>query len=138
MLKLPNLLLKLCLWKANKQFSADIAVHNTGGIRETLKAGTITYGDIYKTLPFDNTVVVIEDVLGSVINAVKQGNEYYYRDGLDWIDSDETYTLVTINFISENNSNLAYFPQSTLENVFVRDLLADYFRSNGTVDPSLI
>lgn len=136
--KIAKLASKVMLMEANKQFSADIAVHNTGGIRETLKAGTITYGDIYKTLPFDNTVVVIEDVLGSVINAVKQGNEYYYRDGLDWIDSDETYTLVTINFISENNSNLAYFPQSTLENVFVRDLLADYFRSNGTVDPSLI
>lgn len=136
--EIARLATKVMLDAANEQFEADIAIHNTGGIRDEIRAGEVTYGDIYKALPFDNTVVVIENVLGSVINAVKQGNQYYYRSGLDWIDASEYYTLVTINYISENNSNLSYFPQSTLENIFVRDLLADYFRTNQVVNPSLI
>lgn len=136
--QIARLATKVMLEAASEDFVADVAVHNTGGIRDELIAGTITYGDIYKTLPFDNTVVVVEDVLGSVVSAVMSGNEYTYRDGLDYIDANEYYTLVTINFISENNSNLSYFPQSTLENVFVRDLLADYFRAQEIVNPSLI
>ncbi|HZH17343.1 MAG TPA: bifunctional UDP-sugar hydrolase/5'-nucleotidase [Archangium sp.] len=38
---------------------ADFALVNPGGLRAELAAGTPTYGDIYRVLPFDNTVAVV-------------------------------------------------------------------------------
>ena len=40
--------------------SADIAVNNGGGIRNTLKAGELTYGDIVSMLPFDNNLETVQ------------------------------------------------------------------------------
>ncbi|WNG49303.1 bifunctional metallophosphatase/5'-nucleotidase [Archangium minus] len=38
---------------------ADFALMNAGGLRAELAAGNPTYGDIYRVLPFDNTVAVV-------------------------------------------------------------------------------
>ena len=38
---------------------ADVALLNAGGLRANLKAGALTYGDLYEVLPFDNTVAVV-------------------------------------------------------------------------------
>jgi len=40
--------------------SIDFALTNSGGLRVDLDAGTITFGEIYEVLPFDNTLVVVE------------------------------------------------------------------------------
>ncbi|MBQ4277466.1 MAG: 5'-nucleotidase C-terminal domain-containing protein, partial [Bacteroidaceae bacterium] len=39
---------------------AQIGMSNGGGIRTTLKAGTLTYGDLISLLPFDNNVCTVE------------------------------------------------------------------------------
>jgi len=40
---------------------ADVVMHNvSGGIRSTLPAGELTYGDVFNIFPFDNRVVVVE------------------------------------------------------------------------------
>ncbi|MFK7886348.1 MAG: bifunctional UDP-sugar hydrolase/5'-nucleotidase [Gammaproteobacteria bacterium] len=40
---------------------ADVAIHNVvGGIRDSLPAGPLTFGDVYRAFPFDNRVAVIE------------------------------------------------------------------------------
>jgi 5'-nucleotidase len=38
---------------------ADVALLNAGGLRANLRAGALTYGDIYEVLPFDNTVSTV-------------------------------------------------------------------------------
>jgi 5'-nucleotidase len=38
---------------------ADVALLNSGGLRANLKAGALTYGDLYEVLPFDNTVAIV-------------------------------------------------------------------------------
>lgn len=40
--------------------SSDIAILNSGGIRASIPAGNITYGDIFKVLPFSNTICTVE------------------------------------------------------------------------------
>ena len=40
--------------------NADVAVMNSGGIRDSIKKGDITYKDILKTQPFGNTVCSIQ------------------------------------------------------------------------------
>jgi 5'-nucleotidase len=37
----------------------DVALLNSGGLRANVKAGALTYGDIYEVLPFDNTIAVV-------------------------------------------------------------------------------
>lgn len=46
--------------------SADIGLYNGGGIRNSISAGNITYGDVTNVLPFDNRLVVLE-VQGSLL-----------------------------------------------------------------------
>ncbi|EPX62669.1 5'-nucleotidase [Cystobacter fuscus DSM 2262] len=38
---------------------ADVALVNSGGLRANMKAGPMTYGDLYAVLPFDNTVAIV-------------------------------------------------------------------------------
>ncbi len=37
----------------------DVALVNAGGLRANLKAGSLTYGDLYEVLPFDNTIAIV-------------------------------------------------------------------------------
>ncbi|MGZ3709068.1 MAG: bifunctional metallophosphatase/5'-nucleotidase, partial [Bdellovibrionota bacterium] len=43
-----------------KATGADVALINAGGIRAPWEAGPITFGDVFRTLPFDNTIVVLK------------------------------------------------------------------------------
>ena len=38
----------------------DFALTNSGGLRADIDAGEITYGEVFETMPFDNTLVVVE------------------------------------------------------------------------------
>jgi 5'-nucleotidase len=46
--------------------AADISVLNSGGLRADLTAGTLTYGHLYETFPFDNTVATLQLTAGEV------------------------------------------------------------------------
>ncbi len=49
------------LTDAMKEVSgADIAMQNSGGIRDQIMEGEITYGDLYRVLPFDKYMVTME------------------------------------------------------------------------------
>ena len=54
---------------------SDIAVTNGGGIRASIHAGDIRVADVYNTLPFDNTLVVVEmmgmDILEALEHSVR-------------------------------------------------------------------
>lgn len=39
---------------------ADLAIMNAGGVRDSIKAGDITYKDVLKVQPFSNTLVYVE------------------------------------------------------------------------------
>ncbi len=137
LVKLAN---KTMLEAAIDEYDVDVAIHNFGGVRvDYIDAGEVTYGDIYKAFPFDNTVVVVKDVPGSQVQTAMSGNGYYFAPSISYIDDEQTYNVVTINYISESSYNsFDLYEQEVLPQVFVRDLIADYFRDNGTVDPYTI
>ena len=56
--KLGNFVTDLCLEMYDS--IADICVMNNGGLRSSLPSGKITRGDIYKLMPFENELVVLE------------------------------------------------------------------------------
>ncbi len=57
---LGNLLADSLLEAGKEKDKADFALINSGGIRNDFSKGKITYGDIFKVLPFDNSLVVTE------------------------------------------------------------------------------
>ena len=44
---------------------------NTGGLRSTIGKGTVSLGDIYKLMPFDNTIVWVELPISSIVEIEK-------------------------------------------------------------------
>lgn len=57
---------------------ADLVLINSGTVRGSIKAGTITKGDVYKILPFTNFVVKLEKVKGlTILKAIEHGVSQY-------------------------------------------------------------
>lgn len=57
---------------------ADFAVINSGGIRAPWNSGKVTYGDVYRTLPFDNFVMKLKisgHDLKNLLNVVESGSK---------------------------------------------------------------
>ncbi|MBL7716468.1 MAG: bifunctional metallophosphatase/5'-nucleotidase [Bdellovibrionales bacterium] len=50
---------------------ADVALVNPGGLRAPIGSGDITYGDVFQTLPFENSVSLL-DVSGKELNRILQ------------------------------------------------------------------
>jgi 2',3'-cyclic-nucleotide 2'-phosphodiesterase (5'-nucleotidase family) len=62
--------------------NADVGMQNSGGVRANLLAGPVTYGDLFRVLPFDNKVVTLT-VTGSQLRAlVMQAYPSYYYSNL--------------------------------------------------------
>lgn len=110
---------------------ADFAFINSGGIRADLKAGPLTYGDVFEVLPFDNFPTLVqmtgrelqqamELTLGSSHGTLQISGfkargtrnadgtvsvELWRADGTP-IDLDRTYTVVTLDFVAAGGSGV--------------------------------
>src|SRR5437899_11218839 len=73
---------------------ADVAIVNNGGIRADLAAGTATYGDLYRVMPFQNRMLrltVKGDVLRQALeHAVAGDRPDGHVSGVEpWHDSEQ-------------------------------------------------
>ncbi|MGK5083380.1 5'-nucleotidase C-terminal domain-containing protein [Bdellovibrionota bacterium FG-1] len=60
---------------------AQVALMNAGGIRSNWEQGAITYGDVFRALPFDNTVVksqVTGKELKTIIRLAESGSRGFF------------------------------------------------------------
>ena len=78
--------------------------HNAGGgIREDIEAGEITYGNVYKSFPFDNEIVLFS-MTGSEaktkLRLLKDLGCYRLFEKADYFDSSETYYFVTTDYLA--------------------------------------
>lgn len=69
---LGNLVADAMLWKA-RVAGAQIALWNGGGIRASLPAGPVTFGDCMSILPFGNYIVVLEVTGEQIWQALENG-----------------------------------------------------------------
>ncbi|WP_257455384.1 bifunctional metallophosphatase/5'-nucleotidase [Archangium lipolyticum] len=64
----------------------DVALLNSGGLRANLKAGPLTYGDLYEVLPFDNTVAIVtvtgDELRRLLVAAYGTGSGVFQQSGL--------------------------------------------------------
>ena len=56
--KLGNFVCDLSMSMANG--TADVCVFNNGGLRDVISKGDITIRDIYKVMPFENELVILD------------------------------------------------------------------------------
>ncbi len=56
---------------ARKKVHTDFALINSGGIRAPIMPGTITYGDLFRTMPFDNAIAVLRVTGKELLNILR-------------------------------------------------------------------
>lgn len=143
-------------------FNADIAVHNSGGIRANIAQGEITYRDVYKVDAFGNTAVTMTmtgqqvwEMLEISINGhhaifqVSGLKMVYDRQALPGkrlisvqiggqpIDLNKNYKVVTNSFLAAGGGEYGIFKQPTdAEDSYIplRDIMADYIKKHSPLD----
>lgn len=129
----------------NKNFTLDnlVAIHNSGGIRGSLPSSStsreITMEDIQVVSPFDNKVMLLEDrPLDSY-----QLNFHYTYPKANQIDSSKKRSIITIDYlVTDRYAPNMFTPvgainiidPSTNQDLIIYDLLAEYIKTNSSVD----
>lgn len=129
---LSNFLADQLLLKAT-EFSpegVDLSVINMGGIRAPLPAGPLTVGDIYRIMPFENELVVLElnatDLLAILTKIVEDGGEglagikievengkiVSLMIGGKPFDEMRTYRIATMDYLADGNSGMTPFKKA--------------------------
>lgn len=118
------------LWLKAAEFcpdGVDLAIINFGGIRAPLPAGPLTVGDIYRIMPFENEMVVLElkaaDLLTVLTKIAADGGEGVSNIKMDMLngkitnlliagkpfDETRTYRIATIDYLADGNSGMTPF-----------------------------
>lgn len=116
--------------------------HNAnGGVRADINAGDVKFGDVYKSFPFDNEVVICQ-VSGAKLKdfTMKPGNFGFWRDldilsSRSAIDTAATYFFTTTDFwATAEASNFGFTEEDLIRTGYiVRDCVAARFEYEGTV-----
>lgn len=118
------------LWLAAAEYTpegVDLAIINFGGIRAPLPAGPLTVGDVYRIMPFENEMVVLElkasDLLIILKRIAEEGGEGVSNIRMDVqngkitnltiagkpLDETQTYWVATIDYLADGNSGMTAF-----------------------------
>ena len=106
------------------------ALINSGGVRQTISAGDITFGEIYATFPFDNENHLCS-AAGNTLRKMMTSGFYCQSDlSLANINDSTVYYFITLSYSSEGyySSSLTIEQRDTY---FLRNIVGDYFRNGG-------
>ena len=149
--RLTNLCVDTMQLAANKwgKDNGDIKViasfHNAkGGVRSPIASGSITFGDVYKSFPFDNEIVVVKTNGKKLKNYFKKiSNAGIWRDTsiinkLDDLVETEEYYFTTTDFMATSNSFAFKLKDADLirTGYIVRDAIAGRIKSQKTIKAS--
>lgn len=105
----------------------DLSIINLGGIRAPLPAGPLTVGDIYRIMPFENELVVLElkasDLLAILTKIALDGGEGLSNVQIEALngkvvslmiagkpfDETRTYRVATMDYLADGNSGMTPF-----------------------------
>lgn len=135
---------------------ADVAMHNSGGIRKNLAAGPITLRDIWEIAPFGNHFVTFEvtgaQLRGMLRHQAEVTGEFCQVSGLAYtwdftapegarlvraevggapVDDARRYTVVTNNYIGGHLYDVFGLPEAGVE---VRDVLPAHVDRDVFID----
>lgn len=128
-----------------------VCLMNHGGLRAPLSEGNITVGDIYKLMPFDNTVVIAKLPM-STFDSICQ---YLRKSGGEPISgfevtssncklkngvNSDTLFIVTTDYLFNGGDNMSFFKTNySFQNtgVFLRDMLLKEVEQSDTIRPTV-
>ncbi len=103
------------------ELKTDVAIVNTGGIRQGLPKGTITKSTVWSILPFDNKLVIVKlkgrDLIVDLetpeagFAGVERAGKGYRLEGGKALDPEATYTVATIDFLYYGGSSFRFLKQ---------------------------
>ena len=152
--KMTNLMADIMLWAGTLYGEeVDVGVYNIGGIRSTMAAGDVTYGDVMAVSPFENHICFLSmtgEVLTELFSqmaftggeCVSKGVKLVFsKDGKlksaslngKTIDPKAKYRIATIDFLAQGNDKMLAFKKKTDYLCFdapehnAREVLAKYF-----------
>jgi len=144
-------------------WKTDVAFYNAAGVRSPLKAGQVTYGQLYQVLPFENTVVnvdltgdqlrqVLEDASGRAGRVQIGGGRWVYHFANaagervleatiagQPLDAKRVYHVATIDYLLLGGDGHTWFGKGT--NVIYGDIEVDavaaYMTAHSPLDPKV-
>ena len=136
---------------------------NKGGIRCDLEAGEISFEDIYRLMPFDNTIVSMDLTGAQVRGIARQALKPGRYPGLEWsgieieaskrgsgfeivairvagkpLEDKLTYRVATNSFVAAGGDGYAWFKQgrnTKKSGRLLRDVLAEALSADSPVTP---
>ena len=139
----------LMKWVANAIFSHEtknvrlskpaFCLLNTGGLRSIIGKGDVTVGDIFKLMPFDNSVVWVEfdkSILNEIeiylqnsggeplANAVFEDNLLQFAKEVEY----ESFVLITSDYLFGGGDSMDFMKKGKLiknEGILIRDILIE-------------
>lgn len=118
-------------WGANtiKKYSgADFGVVNSGAFRTGFPVysnNTITVGDVYEWMPFDNIIKTVKLTKAQISSIVFGGNDLVFSDNFNYyeLQDGKFYTFATVDYVFDKD----YYPFLTGKDItYVGDLFRDY------------
>lgn len=114
-----------------EKYQADVAIINTGGVRNDIPSGNITVKKIYDVFPFDNYVVRTQMTGSKLKSLYSQSGAYlYFNPGFSSSSLNNTtlYEVVTIDYVYTSSYYESQFRGSvaTYEPLTMRDVLIEY------------
>lgn len=118
--------------------STDIFMVQTNNARAAIPAGDITYGDIYKALPFDNSLYLAtvkgSDITGTLYNygtfyLPSQNSNISGSNLDDYVVASQTYNILIIDFIAQKEyfcDVINVVEMYTEENALPRNIVSRY------------
>ncbi len=139
---------------------ADVGIMNMGGIRNSLAKGTITMGNVYELLPFENSLCVLqlrgshlkklfenialrlgEGISGARLVISPQGKLLEATVGGKAIEDERLYTVSTIDYLAEGNDGMAALLQAEgrvcPEGATIRRLFRDHVERQTELDKTV-
>lgn len=141
----------LTLFSTEGKTMPTIALLNNGGLRNPISKGNVTLGDVFKLMPFDNEVVIVElpiDVLddleayfnksgGESLAGVKLlGGEWIFDKGIERKNC-TSVRVITSDYLMNGGDNMSFFEKKTQvehTGVLLRDAFIQHAKAEKTLN----
>ncbi|MEN8186749.1 MAG: 5'-nucleotidase [Bacteroidota bacterium] len=158
---LGNIYADICFQKANPKFKKiinkeiDMAMFNYGGVRQAINKGEIKVKDVFKLMPFENMLVVVEldgKQIKELFKYFEKEQKAHPLSGVNLgfngeklkkitihdkpFDETKNYYVLTSDYLQHGGDHMDFFknPVNLYSlNYKVRDALLDYMKEKDTV-----
>ena len=134
----------VCLEMAQDMYEDDIDLgfFNTGGLRSPIPQGDITKRDLYKLMPFENELVVLELNKTEMLDLkayfnLTGGQPVAFTD--DFSLNDSLFLVLTTDYLANGGDKMKFFKYKTQHKVGIkmRDALINYCVKKDTISSKL-